>query len=546
MEEREQRFTGDRYSLNLAAESISTVLSFLGGIVSTAILWRAIAWGSWTTQDYGVVKVLTNAGLLLFPFIILGINSSVVRVVAEYACDRSKLAQAITGSLVIVLASSLTVIVCALLFRIDLFLLEQKTVGVLSPTQLFLFWVITLVTLLPSALLRLIQGAFQGLQIIKRTVIVDIVYNTVRILALIFLALTLQVTIANILVLNLGLGLIAAGSAIGLLLRETKRNSVLLYRRPGREVTGKLLKLASVFFVASIAGSGLTNLTVLWVNTYGSLVDVGHYTIAQGIVVTATAVLHSPLIAMTPNLTVEYTKGQRDVLVRKFREGYRMLVPTLGFSFAMLFAFAHQILRIVFNETGVQTTTFLQLLSFSIFLIVTAVYSYLYVALNDTRGLLYASLQQIAVQVIWVVTMAPLIGVNAVAMIWLSYLPYFFIQHRYSKRKHAISMDLHIVGKDIVVALFFAALMWVTVSIAQQLVSILPVFPVLQAALVGLLAIPFWYLFILVTVHLRLIDSTDMGNMERVLRIVPPVWWVSRPMVRHIRLLSERQQEGSV
>ena len=59
-----------------------------------------------------------------------------------------------------------------------------------------------------------------------------------------------------------------------------------------------------------------------------------------------------------------------------------------------------------------------------------------------------------------------------------------------------------------------------------------------NAAIVGLLVIPFWYLFIAVAAMVRLVNARDIANIESVLKIIPPAWWVSKPIMSRIARLA--------
>jgi hypothetical protein len=80
------------------------------------------------------------------------------------------------------------------------------------------------------------------------------------------------------------------------------------------------------------------------------------------------------------------------------------------------------------------------------------------------------------------------------------------------------------------------------VSPNEFLVEYLPFINLVQAAIVCLAVIPFWYLFISVSTYLRLVNETDLKNMESVLRIVPPAWWFSRPLI--LRLQDKARKSG--
>lgn len=538
----EQSIARDRYTLNVVAESFSRALSFIGGLVSTTILWRSVAGGSWTTDDYGILKILANVNQILLPLILLGFTGAVVKVVAEYSSDKRNLGRVIGFAAVMITLAYLVTAVVSVIFDLDMLILGAG-ISAVDSESLRLYWLLVIVTLLPTAYLRLAKSAFSGIQQMKRTLVVDITYNLIRTLTLIYLYFGKLVSIESILVMNLVLGLLASTMAVGLLAKEMRKNEIEWGFKPGREIVRKLGRLASVFLVSALVAANLNNITILWVNAYGTLGDVGLFSIAQGITLTVRMILGAPLVVMGPNLTTEYARGRLDQVERKFREGYRMIVPTYAFAFASIFAFATPILRVIYGADSIAATPFLQLLSFNvIFVVIPGIYTYLYLAADDVRGLFYSSMLQVVIQTFWIVLMAPLIGVIAIASVWVVYIPVLFVQDWYAKSRHGIGANLRQVGAVIVLGVIFAGSMHLCVKWIEFLVEYLPVINLVQAAIVCLAVIPFWYLFISVLTHLRLVNETDLRNMESVLRIVPPAWWFSRPLI--LRLQDKARKSG--
>lgn len=539
----EQSIARDRYTLNVVAESFSRALSFIGGLVSTTILWRSVAGGSWTTDDYGILKILANVNQILLPLILLGFTGAVVKVVAEYSSDKRNLGRVIGFAAVMITLAYLVTAVVSVIFDLDVLILGAG-ISAVDSESLRLYWLLVIVTLLPTAYLRLAKSAFSGIQQMKRTLVVDITYNLIRTLTLIYLYFGKLVSIESILVMNLVLGLLASTMAVGLLTKEMRKNEIEWGFRPGREIVRKLGRLASVFLVSALVAANLNNITILWVNAYGTLGDVGLFSIAQGITLTVRMILGAPLVVMGPNLTTEYARGRLDQVERKFREGYRMIVPTYAFAFASIFAFATPILRVIYGADSIAATPFLQLLSFNvIFVVIPGIYTYLYLAADDVRGLFYSSMLQVVIQTLWIVLMAPLIGVIAIASVWVVYIPVLFVQDWYAKSRHGVGANLRQVGAVIVLGVIFAGSMHLCVKWIEFLVEYLPIINLVQAAIVCLTVIPFWYLFISVLTHLRLVNETDLKNMESVLRIVPPAWWFSRPLI--LRLQAKARKSGN-
>jgi O-antigen/teichoic acid export membrane protein len=531
MNQEEDAIARDRYSLNVVAESISRALSFIGGLVSTTILWRSVAAGSWTVDDYSILKVLANVNQILLPIVLLGITGAATRVIAEYTSNRQKLGQTIGVSILIILLSYVVIAFLSVFFDLDVLLLGDQSQAV-DVASLRLFWLTVIVTLLPTAILRIIKASFSGMQLMKRTLYIDIIYNLLRTSLLIGFFFTRLVTIFNILLMNLLLGVMASVMAITLLHREMRKNDIPWGFGLDIEMLRKLSRLAAVFLVSSMVAASLNNLTVLWVEELGGLGDVGFFSIAQGITLTVRMILGAPIVALGPNLAMEYARGRMNEVERKFREAYRMMIPTYSFAFAVMVAFATPILRVIYGADSIGATLYLQLLAFNvIFVVIPGVYVYLYLAADNARGLFYSSVVQVFLQNAWILVMGMFWGVIAVATVWMIYIPFFFVQHFYARRVHGIFMDLRIVGSRIALGVVFAAGMTVFVELIQPMIHFIPTIGIVQAAIVCAFAIPFWYIYITVSVLIGHTNKMDLENMMSVLRIIPPAWWVTKPLI---------------
>jgi O-antigen/teichoic acid export membrane protein len=301
--------------------------------------------------------------------------------------------------------------------------------------------------------------------------------------------------------------------------------------------------LAAISLAGSIVAVFMNNITVLWMNTYGTLQDVGYFSIAQGITLTARMVLAAPLVALVPNLTFEYEHGKFEELKRKFSEAARMTMPTYSFVFAALFAFATPVLRVLYGADSIAATSFLQLLAFNILFVVTpGIYSNLFLALNNLRAVFAASLSQIAIQILWVVIFTPILGTAAIAMIWVAYIPYLVVVHEYSKRKYGVNFDAKITGGGFLLGGVFAFIMLFAQDIIFSLLRLMGIVTFLSAAATVMMAIPFWYIFIASAAFFRLVNEKDLENLESVLKIIPPAWWISRPFVRKLVSISRSRK----
>ncbi len=543
MNQEEAAIVRDRYSLNMVAESISRALSFVGGLVSTTILWRSVAAGSWTVDDYGVLKVLSNVNQLLLPIILLGITGAATRIIAEYSTNRQKLGQTIGVSLILILISYAIIAFLSVVLDMDQLLLGDQTQAV-DTASLRLFWLTVIVTLLPTAILRITKAAFSGMQLMKRTLYIDLAYNLLRTTILVGFFFSQLVNILNILTLNLLLGLMAAVMAIWFLYREMKRNEIPWGFSLDIDVLRKLARLSAVFLLSSLVAASLNNVTVLWVEELGGLGDVGYFSIAQGITLTIRMVLGAPIVALGPNLAMEYARGRPKEVERKFEEAYRMMIPTYAFALAVLVAFANPMLRVLYGADSIGAILYLQLLAFNVvFVVVPGIYTYIYLAADNAKGLLYSSVLQVILQNAWILIVGIWWGVIAAATVWIIYIPFFFVQHFYTKRVHGIAMNLGVVGRGLLLGLVFAAGMKALVDVLETLVEFIDTIGIIQAAIVCLFIIPLWYVYITASVILGQMNRLDLENMISVLRIIPPAWWFTKPLFMKLIGYAKRKEQ---
>jgi hypothetical protein len=181
-----------------------------------------------------------------------------------------------------------------------------------------------------------------------------------------------------------------------------------------------------------------------------------------------------------------------------------------------------------------------------IFVVIPGIYTYLYLASDDVRGLFYSAIIQVIIQNLWIIVFTPIIGVSAIAIIWVVYIPFFLVQDMYAKRVHGIGMDGKHVVHSLLLGFAFAIGMYYLVEFLEFIMTTLPFFGILEAAMIGFFVIPVWYLYIATGTLLRLVNSTDLENIESVLRIVPPAWWVSKPLVSRLQRYAENiESKGS-
>jgi hypothetical protein len=101
---------------------------------------------------------------------------------------------------------------------------------------------------------------------------------------------------------------------------------------------------------------------------------------------------------------------------------------------------------------------------------------------------------------------------------------------------------MRIVGSRVALGLVFAAGMLVLVDILEILVGFIPIIGIMQAVTVCLFIIPLWYIYITISVLIGHTNKTDLENMISVLKIIPPAWWVTKPLMVKLISLTERRE----
>ncbi|MFW9963998.1 MAG: lipopolysaccharide biosynthesis protein [Candidatus Sifarchaeia archaeon] len=543
----ENKIDRDRYSINLVAESVSRVLSFVGGLISTVILWRSINAGFWTTDEYGIIKVLSNANAALLPLVLLGINGAIVRVSAEYSTDQKKIGRVVGLGILLITVTYLITSLTTIFFGLDqVLLVSALDVGV-GIDELRYYWFLVLITMLPTAYLRISKSVFSGLQQSKRTTYIDILYSSTRIFFLLLFFISGFISINFVLLLNLGLALLAGSAAIFQLAYLMRGAGIKWDFTPEKSILRKMGRLAAVGLATSLVAAVSDNVTVLWINSYGTLTDVGFFSIAQGISLTARMVLASSMATLVPNLTYEFEFGRIDRVKTKFREACRMTVPSYTFMFAVLFAFASHILRVMYGADSSGAGIFLQVLSFNLSLMtVPGIYTSLFLVLDNLKAMIYASTLQVIFTILWVVIFTPIIGIIAIAMIWVVYVPYFVIVHQYAKRKHDITMQMSNTIGSILLGFVFAVLMYYTQLFVHPFIQSLNLLNIIDAMIVISLVIPFWYFFIAIATVTGLLYKKDLANIESVFRIIRPAWWISKPIIQKLATIAKEHPSESV
>lgn len=547
----------DSISLNLLTESAARFTVYVSGIVSSSILYRAIngSYGSlWTEADYAYVRIMTSWHAIFLAVVLFGLSTAVIKTVSQYSHNRDAVGSIILATLPIITLMFGLVAVVTVVFPGSWFLVDSDPAAQL---EMRLLWPILLVSLAPSVLMRLMSSAFSGLQRMKRNLAVEIVYNGSRIAVLLGLFLLNLITITN--VLYTFLLSTAAGCVVALAIfrSEAKREGLRLTRRFWPEISRPLLHLAAVFVVLMLVNEFFTAATTVLVSIFGSTEDVARFSISQNLVISVRALLYAPFAVLLPNLAGLYSRGGLPETKKRFDESNRIILPTLVFSAIVMITFGEAMIGTIFGLKGIATTggasayEFLAILSVSVIVIpIAGIYSNMLTALGEIRLLLGVGIFSVVVQSIWIILMQPVYGVIVIAFSWVGALPVPFVYHYYCGKKLHLTIERTTLARGLIVGIIFipvSYLAWLTaVGVSQALAFWIPIFASTTVSSIFRLAfiVPLWYVFIGLTMAARLMTIEDVGNLKRVLRKIPPAWWVSKPILELITRWAGHHEEG--
>jgi multisubunit Na+/H+ antiporter MnhB subunit len=177
---------------------------------------------------------------------------------------------------------------------------------------------------------------------------------------------------------------------------------------------------------------------------------------------------------------------------------------------------------------------------------VPGIYTNLFLVLDNLKAMIYASTVQVLFTILWVVIFTPIIGIIAIAMIWVVYVPYFVIVHQYAKRKHDITMQMSNTIGSILLGLVFAVIMYYTQVSVYPFIQSLNLLDIVDALIIISLVIPFWYIFIAIATVTGLVYKKDLANIESVFRIIRPAWWISKPIIEKLATIAKEQHPEPV
>ena len=544
--------SSDSFSLNVLSESLSRAILLISGIVSSALLYRAIDI-SWSISDYANLKVLTYTNQVLSIIILAGLTSAVIRSVSQNVHKKNRI-----GSIIIISFGVITFCFLAVAFTTT-FLAEPILflVGE-TPAETALLrslWIIVLLSMLPSAYLQIIRCVFTGLQRIKRILLIDVIYNLSRISILVYFFINTLITIENVLYMYLFTTVFGFMLALTIMYRELRKEQIVLRVKGWREISKPLFEIAGVMLAVSLISSFGNFVAPLLVNYFGTPTNMARYSIAQSMFTTIKSFLYAPFAVLLPNLAGMTARNEHDELKKRFEESNRIIIPTLIFATCTTISFGEFMLGMLYGGKGIDSSNGLSAATFLIVLApglftapLSGIYSNLLFAFGKVKAMLGFGVLQVILQISWIVFLQPHYGVVVIAFLWVIGIPIFFLYHYYSKNSFNLFIKRNYFGKSFFVIGIYFIITIVLSNIGLYVVNLLSFLPLfdtttIRSFAVLAFAVPLWYIFIVLCLIFGLMDLSDLNNLKKFLKKIPPLWWVTKLFLNRIEEYLRRRNQ---
>lgn len=528
----------DRLSTNVISEGLSRTLSLVAGLASSVILVRSIDSSSsvWTEAHYNSLRYLTALGSILMPIILIGFTTAIIKVISEHSGDEERLPEIISFSFVAVTVAYVIVLIVTTVFG--------ESIGWLSfRPDLKIYWVLVIVMILPSAYLRLIRSIFSGFQRMKLTLIADTVYNSMRLVLLLYLYLTNSFSIPSMLwlvIIYTSSGLIFA---IGLVVSELHRRHILRFKWPSREIIKPIATVGSTFLVLSLLSANVNQVPIIFADIYkANSLEYLSFNISQSITFTIRSILMAPVAILLPNLTLLMRASGFEEVRERFNQFARILMPIFLFASLMVYVYGYAILGALYGTERLVAFLFLQAFSIGLFVVgLTNIYSSLITSMGRMRVLLVLGCAQAIIQITWIIVLAPVFGIIAIAYWWVTFIPLYLMQHYYCRTRFKVTIRAKLVARALVIGFVFLGFAFLTSESFKTILLLVPLHDEIYYIAILALAIPLWYIFLTFCMIGGLMNRTDMQNLAHFLRRIPPAWWVSRPFISRIERIERKR-----
>ncbi len=540
----------DRISSNVLSESVSRTLTIISGIISSTIFVRTIDI-SWTISDYAHLKVLMNWNSIFTILVMLGLSNAIIKIISEKAQEGENISSFVFSA---VTAVTLVFIVTSL---VSIFFAD--TLGFLvgdSPeatTQLRTLWIIVVISILPTTYMQIVISVFNGLQRNKNVLLINSLYNGSRIVILIIYLIFNMITLYNILIMYLATTIFGFVVSGGLLVHLFKVEKIGFTVKGWIPATNKMMKIAIVFLFLAMLSAFSNYVIPLFVDYYGTDVDMARFSIAQKLLNTIKNLLNTPFVVLLPNLSFLYASGNLAVVKKRFDESYRVILPILVFATCILIAFGDSLLGMLYGsralttDDGLSSAQFLIIMAPLILVIpATSIYTNTMIALGKMRALMILGTINVILQLFWIILFQPILGVIAIALSWVMFIPTFVFHHIYSRLRLSLSIPLRYLARCILLlALFLLFGIFINNLVSTLLISLSWIqifkFTTINSVIKLLAVLPLWYTFIGFALMTHVMSKSDLENLVIFLKRIPLAWKISKPILNMILRLQQHQ-----
>ena len=293
----------------------------------------------------------------------------------------------------------------------------------------------------------------------------------------------------------------------------------------------------------------------LFVDYYGTDFDMARYSTASNISQTLRGFLYAPFAVLLPNISQLSARGDDREIRERFQASNRVIVPALIFAFGVLFVFSESILGTIYGIWALDTTggisaaQFLMILSPSILIIpISGIYTNILTALNKMKPILIIGIVGVAIQTLWILLLQPYFGVFVIAFSWIGFIPTLMIYHLYSRKQLRLNLAKGFIARSVVLTGLFLAIAIATLQLAGSVIDLLSIISLFQYTSIrsgteALFIIPLWYLFVGLALACRVMGKSDLENLKKILKKIPPAWWVSKPFFTYLDRYATSQEK---
>jgi O-antigen/teichoic acid export membrane protein len=479
------------------------------GLLFSKILtyfYRLIIARYYGPEDYGLISIGLSLITVLIVFLVLGMDSGIIRYVPEYNTknDQKRVKGTILNSLRISLP--LSVAVAALLWMLSPVLAGVFAKDAATQAGLTLVFQIFSVTLPFSACYNILIAASKGFQRMDYPVYADnIFFSTV-----------LVSTVALFSLFGLGLGGIAASYAITIIVSFlfifyffNRRIFNLFGGSKAVYETRTLVGYSAPLFIGSVAGIVLGSFDTIFLGLFKNAADVGIYNAAlptaKFILVfsSAFAALFSPII-------IEYRtrKMEREILTL-----YKTTTKWIFFTglpfFLILMFFSKNVLNVMFGQEYVASATALSVLGMAFFVQSVLMTGHLMLIIDKTKYVMMTIIVATIISIFLDIALIPSYGILGAAIatsfsVVLNILLNSFFAWRFTRMN---PFGLKVIFKSVfagVISMSFIMLLYRYSGMVSSTFTLIPLFFLFLLA----------YSLLLVT--FRALDKNDIFMLKEI------------------------------